>query len=345
MHYVRKLALLLAAAVVALPPLAAAARPQEEVPEWARPAVDHLAEAGSLDPETFRPNAPMRRAAFGELMRSTFGGGFKRTRGKVRAGEVDAALVRRLGYRALARQLDAISSPDGWSPAPGRWFGTEILARELGLRHNRAVGDDEHEASATEAMLQADVVYAVWRAATSPSRHNAELLEELSLESLDEERRAVVAYAFSLVGTPYVWAGEWPEITPEDYAYGAQSHGGFDCSGFVWYVLRAADEDWSPIDRPYEGWPLPQRSSAQMARSTKDRLTYEQLLPGDVVFFAPQGPDADPSSVYHAGIYLGRGWMIHSSGSRAGVSISYIGPGSWWEDEIAWGRRLIPPPQ
>jgi cell wall-associated NlpC family hydrolase len=45
--------------------------------------------------------------------------------------------------------------------------------------------------------------------------------------------------------------------------------------------------------------------------------------------------------VYHAGLYLGRGWIIHSSGSRAGVSIARISRGSWWFDQILWGRRLI----
>ncbi|MFA5889988.1 MAG: NlpC/P60 family protein [Actinomycetota bacterium] len=31
----------------------------------------------------------------------------------------------------------------------------------------------------------------------------------------------------------------------------------------------------------------------------------------------------------HAGIYLGNGWFIHSSGSRAGVSIDQLADGFW----------------
>ncbi len=146
-----------------------------------------------------------------------------------------------------------------------------------------------------------------------------------------------------MVGTPYVWGGEWPEVTPGGYPYGEQSHGGFDCSGFSWFVLRAAAPGWDPVGRPYKGWKLPERSSSEMAGAIKkkERLKFKELEPGDLVFFAPSGKDASASSVYHAGIYLGKGWMVHSSGSRAGISLGEIGPGSWWHSQLAWGRRVI----
>ena len=92
------------------------------------------------------------------------------------------------------------------------------------------------------------------------------------------------------------------------------------------------------------GWSIPDRSSTQMAAGTpkKKRLKYANLLPGDIILFAPNGRDSKAADVYHAGLYLGKGWMIHSSGSRAGVSITSVGPGSWWHDQIIWGRRVIP---
>ena len=74
---------------------------------------------------------------------------------------------------------------------------------------------------------------------------------------------------------------------------------------------------------------------------TPSGVPYEDLKPADIVFFAPDGRDATASSVYHAGLYLGKGWMIHSSGGRAGISLAEIGPGSWWNDQLAWGRRII----
>ncbi|MDQ4125012.1 MAG: C40 family peptidase [Actinomycetota bacterium] len=313
----------------------------KNVPEWAVPAVRYLAGNGSLEVSGFRPNEPLKRSAFKKVMAKTFGGGYTRTKGYVTAAEVSAALVRALGKSPIASRLRHAESPDGWQPEVDRWFGSEIVAREMGLRRDRATSEEAREASAGEPMRGADVAYAVWKAKTSPSTWSADALAGFSLSSYGPVRREVVEYALSLVGTPYVWGGEWVRKTPAGYPYGAQSHGGVDCSGFVWYVLRRKEAGWAPAGRPYAGWSFPERSSAQMAAATDKRLAYRQLQSGDVVFFASDGPKSKASSVYHAGLYLGRGWMIHSSGSRAGVSIASIAPGSWWHDEIAWGRRVI----
>jgi cell wall-associated NlpC family hydrolase len=120
-------------------------------------------------------------------------------------------------------------------------------------------------------------------------------------------------------------------------------HGGFDCSGFSWYVLRAKTSSWTPVDRPYKGWKLDERSSYDMAGGIprRQRISYRHLEPGDLVFFAATGKDAKASDVYHAGIYVSDGWMVHSSGGRAGISLGDIGPDSWWHDQLAWGRRVI----
>jgi hypothetical protein len=37
---------------------------------------------------------------------------------------------------------------------------------------------------------------------------------------------------------------------------------------------------------------------------------------------------------------LGNDWMVHSSGSRGGVSVSHIS--SYWGDALAFGRRMLP---
>lgn len=313
----------------------------KNVPDWAVPAVRYLAGNGSLEVAAFRPNEPMKRGAFKKVMVKTFGGGYTRTKGYVTAAEVSAALVRALGKSPIASRLRRAKSPDGWQPEVDRWFGSEIVAREMGLRRDRATSEEGREASAGEPMRGADVAYAVWKAKTSPSTWGADALADFSLSSYGPVRRQVVEYALSLVGTPYVWGGEWARKTPAGYPYGAQPHGGVDCSGFVWYILRKKAPGWAPTGRPYAGWEFPERSSSDMAAATKNRLSYRRLQPGDVVFFAPNGTKSKASAVYHAGLYLGRGWMVHSSGSRAGVSLASIAPGSWWHDQIAWGRRVI----
>jgi cell wall-associated NlpC family hydrolase len=311
------------------------------VPDWVKPAVRYLVDQGWLKRENFSPDVPMTRAAFSKLMSDAFKGGYNRTKGLVKAAEVSAALVRALGKVAIAQGLERAKSPDGWQPELGHWFGTEIVAREMGLRYNRLESEDALETSAGEPMKQADVVYAVWKAKTAPSTWSADALSSFELASYSEPRRQVVQYALSLVGTPYVWGGEWKSSTPLGYPFGAQAHGGFDCSGFAWYVLKEKSANYKPAGRSYIGWSFPERSSSDMARAAEKKLPFGKLLPGDVVFFAPEGADARARDVYHAGIYLGRGWMIHSSGSRAGISLAPIGPGSWWNDQLAWGRRII----
>ena len=313
----------------------------KSAPAWALPAVRYLVASGAIDARDFHANEPMKRNAFKKAMAKTFGGGYTRTKGLVTAAEVSAALVRALGKAPVAARLRAVESPDGWKPELDRWFGSEVVSREMGLRHDRPTTEESREASAGEAMSQADVAYAVWKAKTSPSTWNADALASFELASYGPARREVVDYALSLVGTPYVWGGEWAKKTPAGYPYGAQPHGGVDCSGFVWYVLRQKTTGWAPAGRPYRGWSFPERSSAEMAKAAPKRLAYRQLQPGDVVFFAPGGRKSKASAVYHAGLYLGRGWMIQSSGSRAGVSLAAIGPGAWWHDQLAWGRRII----
>jgi cell wall-associated NlpC family hydrolase len=339
----RKIGFLLATALLfATLSAAPAGAGKKQIPEWIKPAVNYLDGAGYFDKSSFKANQPMSRAAFKTLMRRAFGPGyFDRMSGNVKAGEVGRALVKALGQSDAASTLKTAASPDGWKPERGRYFGTEIVARELGLRRDRPTSEDSFEASASEAMRQGDIAYAVHRAKTAPSLYSADVLRNFRLPNYGDTRREVIQYAMLLVGTPYVWAGEWPNRTPSGYPYGAQVHGGFDCSGFVWYVLQAKSAAYKPMGRPYKGWGIPERSSYDMAGGTKDRLSYPKFRAGDIVFFAPGGRKAKAKDVYHAGIYMGRGWMIHSSGSRAGVSITTIAPGSWWHDEIAWGRRVI----
>jgi cell wall-associated NlpC family hydrolase len=310
-------------------------------PDWVRPALRYLVTEGYISPDGFQANDPMSRRSFKRLMGKAFGGGYGRTKGQVTAGEVGGALVRKLGFGDLAQSLDSVKSPDGWDPGLGKRFGTEVLARELGLRHDRPTGEEMHEASASEPITQGDAIWAVWMAKTAPDEYAAEALSRFSLSNYGASRRKVVRFALSLVGTPYIYGGEWVAKTPAGYPYGEQATGGVDCSGFAWYVLQAKSANYSPAGRHYQGWSIAERSSADMAKHAPKRLAYRDLKPADLVFFAEAGRKARARDVYHTGIYLGGGWMIHSSGSRDGISLANIGPDSWWRDQIFGGRRII----
>ena len=335
----RKLSIALLAASCALS-LLSAAPARAATPDWVKPALEFLIKRNAIDRLDFKVNGTMKRRAFKRMMAKTFGGGYSRTGGRVTAFEVDKALVRAIGRGSLAKKLNRMRSPDGWDPDVPGYFGYEILAREMGLRRDRATTEEWAEASATEKMRQADIVYAVYRAKTSPNTWAAEELEGFRMRNYGHKARRVVRFAFQQVGKPYYWSGEWPKKTPVGYPYGAQSHGGFDCSGFVWYVLRKKESIWSPV-RNYRGWRLDQRSSSDMGAGTSNKIGYRNLKPGDVMLFSSNGRKGGASSIYHAGIYLGRGWMIDSAGGQAGVSLSKVGGDAWWHDQFVWGRRVI----
>ncbi len=99
----------------------------------------------------------------------------------------------------------------------------------------------------------------------------------------DTTHVALAEKAKQLVGSRYVRGGSTPRS-------------GFDCSGFVRYILgdKAAS--------------LPRTSGGLYQSLTKTN----ELHPGDVVFFGR-------TRVQHVGIYTGNGEIIHASTPRSGV--------------------------
>jgi hypothetical protein len=70
-------------------------------------------------------------------------------------------------------------------------------------------------------------------------------------------------------------------------------------------------------------------------------VAMEDLLPGDPVFFYSSA--SQPNYVGHAGMFIGRGLFIHSTGSNAGVSVDRLS-GSYAE-RFCCGKRVIAEPE
>ena len=148
----------------------------------------------------------------------------------------------------------------------------------------------------------------------------------------DRRDRRSCSGASATSGYPYVWGGEWGLATPEPSGLGGQPVAGFDCSGFSWWPLRANDGGiWNIAPpRPYAGWQLPQRSSADMARSV---TKFDQLVPGDLMFY-----DGDDDGIVdHVDMYIGNGFSLDSSRTPGGVTIMWVGDG-WYRDHFVHGR-------
>jgi len=108
---------------------------------------------------------------------------------------------------------------------------------------------------------------------------------------------SIVSVAMQFQGARYVWGGTTPA--------------GFDCSGYVYYVLNRAGK---PISRGLWGQ---YGAGAHPGRGA--------LQPGDIVFFQ----NTYMAGLSHNGIYIGNGQFIHASDPSSGVKISSLSESYW----------------
>ncbi|HEX2774245.1 MAG TPA: C40 family peptidase [Micromonosporaceae bacterium] len=111
--------------------------------------------------------------------------------------------------------------------------------------------------------------------------------------------RAAVQYALAQLGDPYVWAAEGPDS--------------FDCSGLMWAAYRSAGY-----------YQLPRVSRDQFKATSSRRVSLYDLLPGDLIFFAP--PGSSWTGIHHVGMYIGDGFMVHAPRTGDVVKIAPV----WW---------------
>jgi cell wall-associated NlpC family hydrolase len=72
-----------------------------------------------------------------------------------------------------------------------------------------------------------------------------------------------------------------------------------------------------------------------MADAAPERVRYDDLQPGDLMFY-----DGDGDGVIdHANVFVGRGWALDSSTSTAGVTLMPVDEG-WYRENFRFGRRV-----
>ena len=106
-------------------------------------------------------------------------------------------------------------------------------------------------------------------------------------------RHTITNKALECMGARYVWGGESPTS-------------GMDCSGLTKYVLKST-----------LGLDVPHSAAAQANLGT--RVSVDELRPGDLVFYTFEGARID-----HVAMYLGDGYVIHTSATKHKVVISDI---------------------
>jgi len=305
---------------------------------WAAPEIKLVTSQGLMggDPGTFRPEAPLTHAALDglvggltEMPRETSSA----TGGTVTLAGLDQALVRALELGDDARLFYLGARRAGLRP-PSR-FGSEVVARLLGLRKNHEAPHDDLELLPGNVTNRAEAAYSAAQILRFRDRETTAVEEEAAefeLPHYTPWQRKVIQTAVSLIGYPYVWGGT---SSGPQTLFGVTSRGGFDCSGFVWRVIKLQRyAGGEALARTLRG-----RTAAQMAGEAPRarRIPLEDLEPGDVMFFGRGGRRARAAAIDHAGIYLGGGWLINSS--RYGVALAPVK--SWYADRFAWGRRPL----
>jgi cell wall-associated NlpC family hydrolase len=251
----------------------------------------------------------------------------------VQMWELDARLVGALGLSDAAATVAKTARAAGLT-VPSR-FGTEVVARLLGLRLNHPANEDSLELRPQDTATRAEAAYSAaqilhfgdWQVSSVEDAATA-----FSLPAFSAWQTRILDTAVAHIGMPYIWGGVSDNA---EAPFGVPSRGGYDCSGFVWRVYK---DQWYPGSGSL-ATTLRGRTTYQMSGEVpaSKRIAFAQLQPADVIFFGDKGPRSQPSQVGHMGIYLGNGWFIHSSG----YGVAVAGLTGWYRSEFAWGRRPL----
>lgn len=246
---------------------------------------------------------------------------------------LDAQLVDGIGLDAAAAAFARGARAAGLD-IPAR-FGTEVVARLLGLRIDHPASEDSLELLPNDPATRAEAAYSAAQILHSsgwlvPVVQG--LSDTFSLPQYSTWQRRILDTAVARIGMPYVWGGtsDGPEVD-----FGVPARGGYDCSGFVWRVYKltpyANEGDLASTLRGRTTYLM----SGEVPRS--ELIDFDHLQPADVLFFGPRGPRSSPSQVDHMAIYLGNGWFIQSS--NYGVAIAQLT--GYYRHEFAWARRPL----
>ena len=136
------------------------------------------------------------------------------------------------------------------------------------------------------------------------------------IASAEATEETVVNTAMQLMGVPYLWGGT--------------SAKGVDCSGYTKTIYFM------------NGHVLPRDASQQVhaGEPVDEDKNFDQLRPGDLLFFGRAATDSTRERVTHVGMWIGNDEFIHAPGLEARVRVSSIDPEADNFDEFNLSRYL-----
>ncbi len=254
--------------------------------------------------------------------------------GRLSVFAFDRLLVAQLGLADAAAAVQSEARRAGLRPpAP---FGTEVVARMLGLRHDQRYGLDQLELYPWEAITRAEAAWSLARALRPADGAEPalvrEALERFDLPTYSARQLRALRIAVARIGMPYVWGGE---TDGRSAFFGGQVHGGYDCSGFAWRIFKLGGLPQGPQIRG-------RTAAGQAGEIAKGaRVRASAVAPADLLFFGPGRfwQKATERRITHMGIALSADFMIQSGSSYGGVSVAPLFTPARAR-EFSWARRL-----
>jgi cell wall-associated NlpC family hydrolase len=292
---------------------------------WDKPEQRAVARAGVLPklPGGFHGERPLTAGQLSHALSKLAHKPMTAPSGTITVTAFHRAVVKQLGLADVAQAVQHEAQAAGLNP-PAR-FGTEVVARQLGLRYDHPPSDDRLELYPSDPITRAEAAYSFARVLENGSGnayYAREVFSRFHLPQYTDKQRQALRTAVSKIGMPYVWAGESDGTTSR---FGPQAHGGYDCSGFVWRVFKLSG---NPAGKSING-----RSADAIGREIpkRARIPFKRIQPGDLLFFYRP-------TIGHVGIALSSQFMIHSSSQGVAVTPLYE---SWRTSEFRWARRVL----
>jgi cell wall-associated NlpC family hydrolase len=280
----------------------------------------------------------------------------------------DALLADQLGLGEVAEHVQKVAADAGL--APPSYFGSEVVARYLGLRYTHPPGEQKlalypwNPITRSEAAHSFAVVLGL--VANANTKQPASGEEGSTEGSTDGEATTAPAPPPAPVAPPTSWAiaaareallgFSLPSYTAAQrevlhiavskigmpYVWGGTTdntadgleHGGYDCSGFAWRVYKLSGLPW--------GKQILGRTAAEQGGEIpkRERIHLHDVAGGDLLFFGSAHFDstATNANVIHEAIAMSSEWAINSSGQ--GVYVLPLTSG-WLAESFTWARRVL----
>lgn len=176
-------------------------------------------------------------------------------------------------------------------------------------------GDTDRNLNPTDTIVCQEALAIFYRIHDFVTTWVASSAEDNRSQITRDKAQQVVDLAMKYLGWDYISGGKDP------------SHGGFDCSGFVYYLYKATGIKTDL----YPG------CSTQWRNLPDVIIPRDQLLPGDLVFFSY---DDSEYLMDHVALYIGNNQIIHANTPSTGIIISDLNE-PFYVRNYAGAKRIV----